>query len=102
MSIFSKVRVRVREFLTVERTPAEVADMVEAFINGEGDDWDWDDLISVPIRNAELEKIVRECAAVHERFAPREPGHYTNDEGTEFLRRKVTELRKLQQSLNEG
>jgi hypothetical protein len=35
----------------VRRTNLEVADIIEAFVEGTGRDWDWDDFCSLKIEN---------------------------------------------------
>jgi len=47
---------------TVARTPEEVADFLRNFLEGTGQDWDWDDFESLRIADPELEAI-RERAA---------------------------------------
>jgi len=42
----------------------EVASYLRAFINGGGDEWDWDDFTSVPIADPELDSIRRRADAV--------------------------------------
>jgi hypothetical protein len=45
-----------------DRTAAEVAGYLKAFIEGTGSDWDWDAFESVPIKNPALEAIRQEAA----------------------------------------
>jgi hypothetical protein len=47
-----------------KRNPDEVAAYLRNFIDGKGDDWDWDDFISVPIADQTLEAIRQRAAAV--------------------------------------
>jgi hypothetical protein len=49
---------------TRDRTVAEVAGFIRDFIEGTGGEWDWDDFVSVPITNPELEKIRAEADSV--------------------------------------
>jgi hypothetical protein len=46
------------------RTPQEVAKILRNFITDSGGEWDWDDFISVPISDAELEAIRLDAGAV--------------------------------------
>jgi hypothetical protein len=41
----------------VRRTNLEVANIIEAFVEGTGRDWDWDDFCSLKIENSELDAI---------------------------------------------
>ena len=72
----------------------EVADIIEAFLDGTGGDWDWDDFISFPLADPELDSIRIRCDRLSADFPPTAPGHYTNDAGLEVLRKYVTELRR--------
>ena len=46
------------------RSPDEVAAYLRNFIDGQGDEWGWDDFISVPIADHTLEDIRQRAAAV--------------------------------------
>ena len=50
--------------LKAKLSATEVATYLRDFIEGSGDDWDWDDFTSVPIANPQLEDIRRKAAAV--------------------------------------
>lgn len=43
--------------MSVERTRAEVAEIISTFLRGGGGAWDWDDFISIRIRDPFLEAI---------------------------------------------
>jgi hypothetical protein len=45
-----------------KRTAAEVATYLRDFIDGTGDEWDWDDFESVPIADPDLDRIRRDAA----------------------------------------
>lgn len=77
-----------------KRTKAEVAEVIENFILGKGKEWDWDDFISCPIADSELEKIRICCANLDKEFPPREEGEYCNDEGVKVLQNYVAILKK--------
>ena len=47
-----------------ERSAEEVAGFIRDFIEGTGGDWDWDDFISVPIKDPKLETIRDEATMV--------------------------------------
>jgi hypothetical protein len=47
---------------TRDRSAEEVAQYLRNFINGEGENWDWDDFESVPITDPELDRIRKEAA----------------------------------------
>ena len=41
----------------MKRTPDEVADYLRDFIGGTGDEWDWDDFVSIRIADPRLDSI---------------------------------------------
>jgi hypothetical protein len=90
---------RVRENMSPSTLPSgrlsrsEVADIIEAFLAGTGGDWDWDDFISFPLADPELDSIRIRCDRLPADFPPTALGQYTNDAGLDVLRKYVTDLR---------
>ena len=41
-----------------------VAETIRNFLSGSGGDWDWDDFISCPLRDAQLDGLRRRAASV--------------------------------------
>ncbi len=77
------------------RTKLEVADIVEAFVEGTGRDWDWDDFCSLKIGNRELDEIRLKCTNLSFTHPP-PPGYgYCNEQGIQLFREVVNDLRKL-------
>jgi hypothetical protein len=72
----------------------ELADQIEAFLDGTGGPWGWDDLCSCRLSDPELERVKQECCGVGERFPATAPGQYCSAEGIALLRRIVSDLRK--------
>jgi hypothetical protein len=50
--------------MAVERTKAEVAEIISTFLLGNGSAWTWDDFISLRISDLTLEAIRLECAGL--------------------------------------
>jgi len=71
----------------------DVADTIEAFVNDTSGEWDWDDFISIPLKDPELEAIRKRCGMMRDEFPPTEPRQYCNKAGFEAMRRIVAELR---------
>ena len=46
------------------RSPEEVAGFIRDFVEDSGGDWDWDDFVSVTIKDPKLEEIRAEASAV--------------------------------------
>ncbi len=71
----------------------EVANIIEAFLDGQGEHWDWDDFISVKLPDPELEKIRLLCSSLPESYPPTQHGHYCGEEGLKLLRTIAHDLR---------
>lgn len=80
---------------TVCRTPEEVARIIEDFLTGHGDAWDWDDFVSVPIVDPRLESIRARCANLDEEFPPVRTGAYCGEDGISVMRQFICELRTV-------
>ena len=48
---------------TIDRKPKEVVRYLRDFIDGTGEDWDWDDFVSIQIEDPRLEDIRRRASA---------------------------------------
>lgn len=77
------------------RTPGEVADFIENFLDGRGGAWDWDEFITLPIRDHDLDRIRIRCAELPEIYPPGEGEAYCAAEGEAELRHIVNTLRSL-------
>lgn len=70
----------------------EVVKYLEDFLSGRGSVWNWDDFISVPIGDTELENVRLRCATLPESCRPEKPGQYCNEEGLAVLRTLLVRL----------
>jgi hypothetical protein len=77
----------------IERTPAQVAKFLEDFLNSTGPKWEWDDFLSTPLADAELEKIRKRCQKLDLEFPPAKPGDWCNEQGLAVVRSYVEQLR---------
>jgi hypothetical protein len=77
----------------MKRAPKEIADTIEGFVNGTGDQWAWDDFISLRLDNPELEAIRQKCVAIRDEFPPSNPRAYCNEAGLAAMRQIVQDLR---------
>ena len=82
--------------MAVKRTPAEVANIIEQFLEGTGGQWDWDDFCSIRIADPELDRVRLSCCVLSEKYPATEKSHYCSNEGFEVMRRLITELRSTQ------
>ena len=77
----------------MKRTPEEVANTVESFVSGTGDQWAWDGFISIRLDDPELEAIRQKCVAIRDEFPPSDPRAYCSDAGFAAMRQIVQDLR---------
>lgn len=71
----------------------DVEKYIEDFLSGKGGPWDWDDFISIRIKNnPELERIRLICARLSDQYPP-DQGGYCNSEGMKVLGQILDELR---------
>ena len=76
-------------------TRQEVAKIIEDFIEGTGDTYDWGDFLDVRIREPELEVVRRDCTTIPERFPQKNPpGGFCNEAGVDYLRGIARRLRE--------
>jgi hypothetical protein len=73
-------------------TSLEVAAIIQRFVDGTGSEWDWDDFISIPLRDPALEEVRRKCAELPELYPPDLKGWYCNERGIKVLRDLIRQL----------
>ena len=78
----------------IQRTPAQVAKFMEDFLNGTGPKWEWDDFLSTPLTDPELEKIRERCRHLDLEFPPDKPGGFTSDRGLAVIRSFLDQIRR--------
>ena len=74
-------------------TKDEVASEIEAFLNGKGGAFDWDDFCTFSIVDPELDLIRARCARLDKEFPSGSSGGYCNEEGMKVLREYAEYLR---------
>jgi hypothetical protein len=72
----------------------EVAEQLDSFLSGRGENWDWDDFMSVKINDPELDRIRVLCAGLPKKYPAQIQGAYCNDQGLAVLQSLLQELRK--------
>jgi len=77
----------------VERTPAQVAQILENFLNNTGPKWEWDDFTATPLTDPELERIRDHCKRLDLEFPPEKPGEFTNEMGRGVVRGYLEQVR---------
>ena len=85
---------------SVQRTKAEVASIIEKFLDGSGGKWDWDDFCSLSIGDPYLDSVRIQCSELSLTCPPTEKGHYCSQAGFEIMRELVSKLRAAKQMTN--
>ncbi len=63
--------------------------LIERFLSGEVDPYEWDDFISVPVKNQKLEELRLICVNLPKNYPPSDTRHYCNSEGLAFIENKI-------------
>ena len=69
----------------MELSRTEAAQAIEDFLAGRGGAHDWDDFISIPISDRELNAIRLVCAMLPEIYPPEAANQYCGSGGIRFL-----------------
>jgi hypothetical protein len=77
----------------MKRTREQVAETIEAFVNGTGRQWDWDGFTSIRIDDPELEEIRKKCVALPSEFPPATTKDYCSEAGIQVMRGLLDALR---------
>lgn len=85
-----------KETKTMKYTNAEIADIIETFVDGTIGKYGWDDFTSCPIQNPEQEKIRWECLLIHDNYPSQ--GAYCSQEGLKRLLEIANSLRSTHPS----
>jgi hypothetical protein len=73
----------------------EVADIIQDFLDGTGDQWAWDNFTSgMRFKDRDLQELQRQCDSMSAWHPATKPGHYCNDDGLFLLRSIADDLRK--------
>ena len=62
-------------------TRQEVVSLIRSFLNGSIGDWEWDDFISAPQRDPEIEAVRQRLIAIYDEFPAGKSGGYCNNGG---------------------
>ena len=75
------------------RTPEEVANTIDGFVNGTGNQWAWDGFTSIRLDDPELEAIRQKCVNMPVEYPPANPRDYCSEAGMEQMRQMAKDLR---------
>jgi hypothetical protein len=77
----------------MKRTIDEVITEISKFLNGAGGAYDWDDFVSIPIKDKHLDAIRIECFDLREKYPPGTKRQYCSDEGLKRLEEIFRDLK---------
>ena len=77
----------------MKRTPEQVATTIEGFVNGTGNQWDWDGFTSIRIDDSELEAIRQKCIKIRDEYPPEKVSDYCSPAGMEEMRKLAEGLK---------
>lgn len=71
----------------------QVADLIDRFLNGEVNAYEWDDFIGKRAEDSLIEEIRLECMSVPTRFPPGNSHAYCSQDGFNYLKELSNELK---------
>ena len=74
-------------------TNAEIADIIEGFLDGTCGPLDWDDFLSARIDSPYLTSVQERCDRTRDDYPPGREGGWSSEGGLRVLRRILAELR---------
>ena len=74
-------------------TDSEVAQAIEVFLSQAGQPWDWDEFLTRPIADPELDQVRVRCARSPVEFPTDRKGEYCSDAGYRELENMARALR---------
>ncbi len=78
-----------------DETRESIADIIERFLDNTYAKYEWDDFISIPLKDPLLEEVRHQCIEVATLYPPDHPLYqWCNDEGRRVLRAIATWLRQ--------
>lgn len=78
------------------RTAAEVADFIENFLEGRDGPWDWDEFLTIPIADPDLDRVRERCLELPKVYPAPKGGGFCSEDGIAEMRRMVEALRAAQ------
>jgi hypothetical protein len=76
----------------MKRTTEEVIREITNFLNEIGGAYDWDDFLTIPIRDQRLNAIRIECLDLRDKYPPGSCRQYCSDAGLERLKQILADL----------
>lgn len=77
---------------TPDPTREEIIQIITNFLEDKGDDYEWDDFTTIPLKTPELEKIRRNCYEVYCQYPSGRRDKWCSDKGIERLKEILSEV----------
>jgi hypothetical protein len=74
-------------------TKIQIVALIDSFLDGTCGERDWDDFISVKLKDPELENVRERCAAVADVYPAASADAYCSEDGVNLLRAIADEVR---------
>ena len=84
----------LRRSRKIDLTRSQVADIIQTFIDGSGDEDNWNRFINVQMKNRQLEEIRRRCVTLKQQFSPTAESKRVGPEGYKLMRQIAIDLRQ--------
>jgi len=75
-------------------TLEEIEKTISNFLRGTGGEWGWDDFVSIPLKDPQLDKIREQCFDLQYSYRSKVKTEYCSKEGIEVLKKLHEEIRK--------
>ena len=80
--------------MPIKRTVDDAIKEITNFLNGVGGAYDWDDFVSIPIRDKRLDSIRVECFKFREKYPPGVKRQYCSGDKPQAARRNIARIRE--------
>jgi len=77
-------------------TPIEAADYIQGFLDGTGNEWDWDDFMHISIADRRVEEIRDICHDMPRCYPSLKRTEYCGAKGVTIMRGLIRELRAME------
>jgi hypothetical protein len=89
----------MKSFHKSDTSRDDVVRILQGMLDDTLNEWDWDDFISIPIKDVFLDKIRIRCDSTRELFPPSKVGEWCNEQGLEEIRSILKTLKDLNEQI---
>jgi len=73
-------------------TAGEIRGILSRFLDGTGSTYEWDDFISIRLRDPKFDAIRERCGGLPDEFPPEAPRQFCGSQGMDVIRKFIKEL----------